>query len=458
MRALIVIDHDIVIRHFVQSGAFAELERKHEVAWVFPELGNKRVKTDTDALGLDNVLHLKVDSQRHRLWSWLAHVYRLRWRPGKQWEIARRFTRGVIGPGHVRQFTLWSLPVVYQWFRWRTLRRLAAMPNTPMVELLDSYKPDVVLHPTPLEGPFLNDLMVECQKRGIPMVAIMNSWDNPSTKSMYAHKPDWLLVWARQTYEHAVRYLQMDPKRIVEFGAAQFDVYREPPRIDRATFCQRHGIDPARKILLYAGSSKGTHEFEHLKMLDEAVDSGYLRNVTILYRPHPWGGCGIDGHLIADHPWKHVKFEESSRLYVESVRDGGGAWIWLPDYADTRDLIHCIDALITPLSTMLIEASYHGVPVMCFLPEDEKDAWHFQTCYELVHFQELYRMPEFMVTAGSKVMVERSKELLERSDDAAFCARLKDVTRNFIEIPDRPWGERLVEFLETRVLPAARSK
>ena len=29
----------------------------------------------------------------------------------------------------------------------------------------------------------------------IPLIVIMNSWDNPSTKRAVIGKPDWLLVW-----------------------------------------------------------------------------------------------------------------------------------------------------------------------------------------------------------------------------------------------------------------------
>src|SRR6185436_20144123 len=97
----------------------------------------------------------------------------------------------------------------------------------------------------------------------------MNSWDNPSTKRAIIGQPDWLLVWGPQTRQHAIKYMGMDPARAVVFGAAQFDVYRRPPRVSRDEFCRAQRVSATKRLLLYAGSSKGTDEFEHLRMIEQ---------------------------------------------------------------------------------------------------------------------------------------------------------------------------------------------
>ena len=89
------------------------------------------------------------------------------------------------------------------------------------------------------------------------------------------------------------KYLSENSKnKILKFGAAQFDIYKKAPKIDRREFCKIHKISNEHKILLYAGGSLGTNEFEHLILFEEAIERGEFGNLNIIYRPHPWGGGG----------------------------------------------------------------------------------------------------------------------------------------------------------------------
>ena len=51
------------------------------------------------------------------------------------------------------------------------------------------------------------------------------------------------------------------------------------------------GIDPARTIVLYAGSSKGTDEYADLDALETAIEDGRLAG------PH---GLGVDGEAVVE--------------------------------------------------------------------------------------------------------------------------------------------------------------
>ena len=50
MKVLVFVEHDIIVRHFLHSRVFEALARKHEVVFVFPEKGHKRVTGDPSAL------------------------------------------------------------------------------------------------------------------------------------------------------------------------------------------------------------------------------------------------------------------------------------------------------------------------------------------------------------------------------------------------------------------------
>src|SRR5207253_7927493 len=142
--------------------------------------------------------------------------------------------------------------------------------NGALNNLLREERPDVIVHPTVLEGLFVSDLVHWGEANGKPTVFIMNSWDNPATKAMMLGYPDRLVVWGEQTKQHAIRHMNAPPESIVCLGAAQFDLYRRPPQEAPAEYKRRLGIPRERKVLLYAGSSNGLNETSHLIRLEEA--------------------------------------------------------------------------------------------------------------------------------------------------------------------------------------------
>lgn len=452
MKILVFVEHDIIIRHFLHSHVFDELVRQHDVVFVFPEIGHKRVTSDLSKLDLGNapVRHLSVSNERLKIWQKLMLVDILRWRPGSHYAAMRRFHRHAVGPRATMLFSVFALPGIFQFFLAWSHRRIKARPYRDLDALLDQERPGVLIHPSVLAGVFINDLVVASRSHKIPLIVIMNSWDNPSTKRAMAGQPDWLLVWGPQTRAHAARYLGTPRERVVCFGAAQFDLYRNPPRVGRQEFCRRHDIDPAVRILLYAGSSKGTDEFSHLCMLDDAIDRGELGRSLVVYRPHPWGDGGKGGTRILDHHWRNVRIERTMRGYLERVKTGS-LGITTPDYRDTHDILSSVDALISPLSTIILEGALHGKPVLCFLPDEDDTRSHYSLALPLTHFDDFFSEPCFLVARGDDALVSAARSLLEKIGDLDYSSALLKACGHFVSRFDEPYGERLLRFVEGAV-------
>jgi hypothetical protein len=449
VKILVFIEHDVIIRHFVHSGVFADLIAKHDVTFVFPESGYKRVSIDVSNLDLGAPYRrLTVHQARLVIWKRLFQVDLLRWRPGQQFAALRTLHREMMGPKAAAFYAILALPGIYRLFRRRSFAQARAIPNDELNRLITEQKPGLLIHPSVLEGVYINDLVDASQAAGIPLAVIMNSWDNPCTKRAMVGTPDWLLVWGPQTRQHAIDFVGTSPDRTLMFGAAQFDIYRRPPRIDRTEFCARHHIDPGNRILLYAGSSKGTDEFAHLTAIEAAIEKGRLGNTVVVYRPHPWGAGGKGGDRILNHSWRHVRIESTMRVYLEGVNRGETAMSF-PDYRDTHDVLSSIDALVSPLSTIILEGALHGKPALCFLPVEETSARHFQLTIPLKHFEDMFAMPEFPSATGHGELIPGIETILSRIGDAEFAARLRHVCNNFVEPFERPYGERLVEFCES---------
>ena len=83
-----------------------------------------------------------------------------------------------------------------------------------------------------------------------------------------------------------------------------------------------------------------------------------------------------------------------------------------------------VDCVISPLSTILIEAAMHGKPIMCFLPMEDLDAKHFQTVHALPHFKEFQTQPEVVLAKNSLELVKKLNLLFIRKEDPNFSKKI----------------------------------
>lgn len=452
MKILIFVEVDVVVRHFVHSGAFGELARRHDVIYVFPD-GHKRLGPVEPAkldVGRARRLTLPVCQERLSLWRMRFFVEMLRGRrgmPAAQTAALRKVFRYGNPWKAYALYRALGIPGIFQLFTIMLNRRLASSPNQKLDELLDQERPDAIIHPCVLEGPYINDLVEAGSRRHIPTVVVMNSWDNPASKRSVVGTDYWLLVWGPQTRSHAERFMGMPPEKVLEFGAAQFDIYGEPPLRSRQEILKAHGLPPDKPVVLYAGSSKETNEFGHLSRIDEAIASGHLPDMNVIYRPHPWGEGGKGGTRFLEHRFCHVVIDSGMRDYLERVQRGNRSK-HLPDYADTRDLLMAVDAVMSPLSTFLIEAMLLGKAPMCFMPVEEEGAEHFQLARTQAHFAELLSIPEMVVTWGGRGLLDGVTELMRRASDPSYPVQLRKAAEFFIRPHAAPFRERIVGFIE----------
>lgn len=367
-KIVIFIDHDIIIRHFIDNGVLQGLEEAFELVFVFPE-NHKRVKRNIDELNLKSVRFIPIDNDRAHLWRRLyQHTVLNRLNRGLNSKMLYDFWLEVLGEKAFKETYKWSRPGFFQIYKWKTLRKIGR--NAPLEQLLKELNPDIILHPTVLEGLFVSDLIDWGKRNQIPVVYLMNSWDNPSTKAMTIGVPDWLVVWGEQTRQHSINHLRIPPERVIAAGAAQFDVYKAPPEESKEDFRIRNGFQISDKIILYAGSSKGINEVQHLIRLDQAIESGELSPCKIIFRPHPWRGI-IEGEPnFFDVHWNHVTFDPEMVEYYHLSREKNEI-IPTKGIEYTHTLLNAIDLVVSPISTIMLESVMHGKPAIGYLPETD---------------------------------------------------------------------------------------
>lgn len=447
-KALVFVDFDMIVRHFVLSGTFRELEESFDVRYVFHEdstSSKKGIYLDWRALGLRDAVGFEIPRARYGLWHDMFSITALRNQRGTgNFKHRLDLMATVNDPKNVRRYARLSLPFVYPFVRWRHLRRLGAY--APLERFVREEAPDIVIHPSILTGYFINELLQICPRLGIPIVLLMNSWDNPSTKATGTGTPDRLVVWGPQTRDHAIRYMRMPPERVLEFGAAQFDVYREPLRANREELAREFGVPADRPILLYAGVSKSINESAHLAALDAAIADGRVPRCHVIYRPHPWRGALIAGETdFRQLNLRHTTLDpHMAEFYARAV--GGEAIGFEPaDYRVTVRLLTLCDGVISPLSTILLEAAICGKPGLAFLPSDVADLGEAQgqLWRNLPHFAEFWLPPLLRASFDSAELPAMASDLLAFARDPATATALKRHAAKFVVLDGPRYGTRV---------------
>ena len=189
-----------------------------------------------------------------------------------------------------------------------------AIPCDPNIhEFLAEKRPDaIVVSPMVGIGFTQADFVKSARALGIPSGMLVFSWDNLSNKGLIHETPDRMFVW-NDIQAHEARKLHKFPnERIVMTGASRFDEFFEMrPATTRAEFCRMAGLDPARPIITYLGSSKFVAAAEQdfvarwISELRRSTDPA-LAGCSLLVRPHPAGEKGWHAEDSIEHRWPKV--------------------------------------------------------------------------------------------------------------------------------------------------------
>ena len=275
----------------------------------------------------------------------------------------------------------------------------------------------------------------------------MNSWDNPLTKRSVVNKDYYLLVWGKQTKLHAIKYMGLKEDRVIEFGSAQFDIYYHQNSENLINNKRIESFDSNSKTLLYAGSSKFADEFSHLFSIDDAISKGVLNNLKVIYRPHPWGGCGYEGNRFKKHKFQNVIYDQNMMSYISRDFEKDSSK-FLPDLESTKDLLDSVDIVLSPLSTILLEAIMLGKIPICLMTEDEIQAKHFHMVKRSPHFEEILLNKNVTVLDSKEFLIDGISRALKKASIKKISNELKKDSEFFISKFSKPFNQRLLEFVD----------
>ncbi|MBI4118624.1 MAG: CDP-glycerol glycerophosphotransferase family protein [Parcubacteria group bacterium] len=244
----------------------------------------------------------------------------------------------------------------------RLIRWIHALVNPLRAhdDLFEKYKPDLVFNTA--SGADCG-LLNSARRFGVTTVDMPKSWDNVS-QALFPTKADFLLVWNNFTREKALALQGYSPEETIVTGVPQFDFYaRKEGLLSREEFCEKHKFDPKKKIILYgSGGAELFDETKHVRLIQEYMKKGFIKEANILVRPH----LGYKGDAE-----RFAVLQGEEGLSVDTSDKQNHA---LRDHFDTsidhvynlfNSLYHA-DVCVNSASTLSLDALACGIPVVNF--------------------------------------------------------------------------------------------
>lgn len=143
---------------------------------------------------------------------------------------------------------LGHLSLVRIFFRWLENYTL---PADRFSNLFLKYQPDLVFT-TDVFEPNDVDLMRETKRRHIPLIGMVRSWDNITSKGLNRVIPDELIVNSDSVKDEAIRYNDIRPERIHTIGIPHYDYYVTEKRMERGKLFRALNLNPQKKLIFFA--------------------------------------------------------------------------------------------------------------------------------------------------------------------------------------------------------------
>jgi hypothetical protein len=271
---------------------------------------------------------------------------------------------------------------IYGWLR--SLGRRFPGVSRDVVELFLRYQPSLVVSST-FTTMWEYSFIRHAAATGIASVGIVKSWDVLTTKGYIPSPLDYYLVWNQTMKDEMTRVHQVPEDRVWPVGVTQFDVYADRSGlIPREQFLRDHGLDPARKTILYATSTPeiNPEDPQVLRRLVTALDQAPNTSAQILVRIHPLDS--MVRYRGVSHP--HLAFQVPGAYLANS----GDRRLLDPDFlVEMRDtLLHC-DVVVNTASTISLDGVAMDKPVIAIAFDLEPRHYNRSASryYDLAHYR-----------------------------------------------------------------------
>ncbi len=421
---LIVIPSDNIVATLIESGALSTLNSEFVVRYAISPDVKKIIPGEVEVIKLhkfDSWLGRKLD---FHFWNFALFAYLRRknisasssFKAMQQRAIYKFFYQVYAHP-----FLAWIIQLLDT--------KLFFRADQNVLRLLEKINPSLVIAPGSALDSYSHLFFRSAQKRCIPTLMLVSHWDFFSKKGLFRIAPDKIYVWGEDMKRMALADKTIKPTRIKILGAPQFQKYTVDTSERRGEARTKYGLNNTQKVILFAGTSTPYDELSVLKRLNMVLTEKKYSGTKIIYRPHP-------------RAWK--------RNYAEEVNLDALANIVLDMTEDIssssnehfQNLMAAIDGIVSPFSTMILEAALCGKPALCVSFADEVNQWDFSEANNTEHIKMLKGRSWLDVCRKSADLETSFERFLEKLNDTSLTSDVLEdikmtVYSDSLSYPDR---------------------
>jgi hypothetical protein len=294
------------------------------------------------------------------------------------------------------------------------------------VDDFESYRPNLLLICNPVD--YREDpILYEGLRRAIPVLAMVASWDNLTSKGAISEKYAEVFVWNNYMRTELLSlYSAYHEKRLRAIGIPRFDVYGSPLPFPftRGPFFKNMGLDPSKRLLLYANSSTTVFPMQPqvIRHLIEGIEDNLLPDdLQILIRCHPYDDFKM-----------YKGFERPGRVAVWWPQDkSGDIYTWCPE-ANTlwtlAAMIRHSDIVVNTASTIALEASIADRPTISIAYDGDSSQPLVQSIRSVYGYSHQLSLTE----KNSTLVCESREELFQAIQAYLKNPKLKEAERQSV--------------------------
>ncbi|MDH4455378.1 MAG: hypothetical protein QE570_19600 [Verrucomicrobiota bacterium] len=459
MKCFVFINNIEMLLRFVSAGAFRHLAQIHDFHYVVlrssDTLNEEHFKQAHPGANV-NVHWVPFRKDRFRCWNELFDVSCVKHRLRSASFDTRCEQHERSDPARFERLKHLAAPAEFDLHRQREEKRIGCHPE--MLRLVLDERPDFFVLPSALLDYVTDDVLQISHELDIPTLMLVAGWDNLSSKGLLYHKPSMMGVWGEQNKTHGITIQDMPPENVRVVGAPHYEYFRDPPPVKVSESRRALGLPEEGLVVLFAGTMRLFDETDFLKEIDAKIEEGALPPMHLIYRPHPWRGERQDEADFFSHAWKHVTMDPDIAPSYRSTKETGekrDLYSFIFRLQHLARVYQSVDAVISPMSTVLLESMMFGLPILAMAFGDGKHWWSADKAAKMIHFNEFYDTPGVLTCRDKANFMPALQKLVTFVGDTSLSEKLKASTNFFVEQTPPGYSERAAALAEEMMTRAS---
>lgn len=445
MKGLIFIYSNEIYLRFIESDAFYEIEKKFDITYVLVESHylSKNLEKNSKLMN-KKIQWINFIPARFAKWCDFFDISCTLFKDTSPSFQVRYEESARQNPNRYQFFERFSTFEAYKKYRERIENEMGY--HSGIIKVILFERPDFIIIPSSILDFVTDDILQIAEYLEIPTILLVSGWDNLSSKGLLYRKPSIMGVWGEQSKIHAIQIQKMYPEQVFVIGAPHYEQYRVEEEFDLKEFKIQLKIPANEKIALFAGTFRLFDETQLLKEIDDAIESGNLPKIHLIYRPHPYRVNRKDERNFFDYSWNHITFDpQLAELYSRTKKDNlfASDCKTLYEIKYLNKLYQTVDMVISPMSTILLEGMIFGRPILAVAFNDQKHSWSADQVSRMHHFKELYENPDILICRDRTEIFDKITQLYSNCEREDLCNRLKSFSIFFVKMDSDKYSQKL---------------